>query len=195
MIPVREDLRLVGQVGPARIDQIDARQTVFLGDFLRPQMLLHGHGKVGAALDGGIVANDHDLAALNPANACDHAGTVDIAVIHAVGCQRARFQKGGSRIKQAHHALPWQQLAPCRVAGAGFLIATGSRKRPALRQLCDQHLPCGCVGVIFRGCRIDFRFDDRHRLLRTTKFYFNCYGADSPRREADDALPIALMLP
>jgi hypothetical protein len=73
MVAVGEHLGLVGQVGAAGIDQIDAGQVVLFGDLLRPQVLLHGHREVGAALHRRIVGDDHDLAARDPADAADHA--------------------------------------------------------------------------------------------------------------------------
>ena len=68
MVAVGEHLILIGQVGAAGIHQIDAGQPVFSGDFLRAQMLLHRHRIIGAALHGGIVADHHDLLALDPAD-------------------------------------------------------------------------------------------------------------------------------
>src|SRR3546814_8820549 len=44
MVAVGKDLRLVRQVRAARIHQIDAWQTVLLGDLLRAEMLLHRRG-------------------------------------------------------------------------------------------------------------------------------------------------------
>ncbi len=64
VLAVRKHLGLVRQIGAAGIDQIDAGQTVLRRDFLRPQMLLHRHRIVGAALDGRVVGDDHRLAAM-----------------------------------------------------------------------------------------------------------------------------------
>ncbi|MND90580.1 hypothetical protein D3C80_826670 [compost metagenome] len=63
MIAVRKDFRLMRQVGPAGIDQIDAGQAVFRGDLLRPQMLLHRHREIGAALHRRVMGDDHAFAA------------------------------------------------------------------------------------------------------------------------------------
>jgi hypothetical protein len=94
-----------------------------LGDFLRPQMLLHGQGEVGAALHRRIVGDDHDLAARDPADAADHArarravGVLRIAV-HAVGGQLADLEEGRAGIQQAVDAVAGQQLAARDVAVA-----------------------------------------------------------------------------
>jgi len=62
VVAVGEDLVLVRQVRAAGVDQVDAGQAVLRGDFLRAQVLLHRHREVGAALDRGVVADDHAFA-------------------------------------------------------------------------------------------------------------------------------------
>jgi hypothetical protein len=64
MVAVGKHLVLVGQVGAAAVHQVDAGQAVLRGDLLRAQVLLDRHRVVGAALHRGVVADDHDLAAL-----------------------------------------------------------------------------------------------------------------------------------
>src|SRR5207244_418270 len=63
VLAVGKDAVLLRQVAAARVYQVDARQAVLPRDFLRPQVLLHRHRVVGAALDGGVVRHDHALAA------------------------------------------------------------------------------------------------------------------------------------
>ena len=73
MVLVGEDLGPLRQVGAAGIDQIEARQTVLHRHFLGPEMLLHRHRIIGAALHRGVVADDHAFDAAHPADAGDHA--------------------------------------------------------------------------------------------------------------------------
>ena len=61
VVPVGEHLGLQRQEGAARIDQIDAGQPVLERDLLRAQVLLHGDGVVGPALDGRVVGDDDAL--------------------------------------------------------------------------------------------------------------------------------------
>ena len=65
---VREDLVLLGQERAAGVHEVDAGQPVLQGDLLGPQVLLHGHRVVGAALDGGVVGDDQDLPAVDQAD-------------------------------------------------------------------------------------------------------------------------------
>jgi len=69
------------QVGAARIDQIDARQAVLLGNLLRAEMLLDRHRIVSAALHRGVVADDHRLAARHAADAGDHSRTGHLSAV------------------------------------------------------------------------------------------------------------------
>ena len=94
MVAVGEDLGLVGQVGAAGIDQIDAGQTVLFGDLLGAQVLLHRHREIGAALHRRVVGNDHHLAARHPADATDHARARRLIVIHAERCQLPDLEEG-----------------------------------------------------------------------------------------------------
>ncbi len=150
MFAIREDIRLVREVGAARIDEIDARQPVLQRDLLRAQMLLHGHRIIGAALDGGIIADNHHLAAGDPPDACDHAGGVDIPLIHAEGGKRAHLEKGRAGIEKAHHPRPRQQFATRRVPLTRLGIAAKRSLGAARLQLVAQPRPVSCIGAHIR---------------------------------------------
>ncbi len=115
MLAVGKHLGLVRQVGAAGIDQIDARQPVLARDLLGAQMLLHRHRIIGAALDGGIVADDHAFAAGDAADAGDDAGAVDGVVVHAVGGERRQFEERRARIDAA--SSPARAATACRAPG------------------------------------------------------------------------------
>ena len=74
-------------------------------------MLFHRHRIIGAALDGRIVGDDHDLAALDQADARHQPGAVDVALIHFESRKCAYFQKRGTGIDQAGDSLTRQKLA------------------------------------------------------------------------------------
>ena len=128
VLAVGKHLGLVRQIGAAGIDQIDARQPVLARDLLGAQMLLHRHRIVGAALDGGVVADDHAFAAFDAADAGDQAGAVNGVVVHAEGGERRQLQKRRAGIEQPHHAVAGQQLAARQMTLAGA-------RRAALRGL------------------------------------------------------------
>ena len=111
MLAVGKHLGLMRQVGAAGIDEIDARQAVLQRDLLGAQMLLHRHRIVGAALHGGVVADDHDEPARHAADAGDEPGAVDRVVVHAVGGERRKLQERRAEIEERGDALPRQQLS------------------------------------------------------------------------------------
>ena len=115
VLAIGKDVVLVGQVGPARVDQVDAGQAVLLRDLLRAQMLLDGDGIVGAALHGGVVRHDHALAPADTADAGDDAGRRHLAVVHPPRGELRQLQKGRADVQQVAHALARQQLAARRV--------------------------------------------------------------------------------
>ena len=83
----------------------------------RAQVLLDRQRVIGAAFHGGVIAHDHAFAALDAADARDDAGAGRIAIIHAVGGQRADLEEGAAGVDEALDALAGQQLAALCVAG------------------------------------------------------------------------------
>ena len=129
MLAVGKDLGLMGQIGAAGIDQIDAGQTVLRRDLLRAQVLLHGHRIIGAALDGRIVGDDHRLPAVDEADPGHEPRAVDVALVHAEGRERADLEEGRTGIDQPRDALAGQQLAPRDMALARLCRAALGRRR------------------------------------------------------------------
>ena len=124
MLAVGKDLGLVRQVGAAGIDEIDARQPVLARDLLRAQMLLHRHRIIGAALDRGVVADDHAFAPGDAADAGDDAGGVNGSSYMPSAASGDNSRNGAARIDQRHHPVARQELAAGKVALA-------SPRRPA----------------------------------------------------------------
>ncbi len=91
MLLVGKDLVLHRQESAARIDQIDARQTVLAGDLLRAQVFLDGHRIIGAALHRRIVGNDHAFDTIDAADAGNQRGRRHLErmrlAIHAIGSE------------------------------------------------------------------------------------------------------------
>src|SRR5450830_1391533 len=169
VIAVGEDVVLVRQVGAPRIDQVDAGQVVLLGDFLGAQVLLDRDRVVGAALDGGVVTDDHAFLAGHAAHARDDAGRrcrVRAAgfLVHVVGGQLGKFEEGSAGIEQHLDAVARQQLAPGDVLGAGgFAAALGDLGHPGA-QVVDQGLHGGRIGLEIFAARIELAFDVRHSV-------------------------------
>lgn len=124
VVDVGEDVGLVGEVGAPRVDEVDAWQAVLLGDGLGAEVLLHGDGVVGAALDGGVVGDDHALHAVDGADAGDDAAGGDVfARVHVVAGHLAEFQERRPRIYQRGDAVAHQHLAALHVLLSGLLGA------------------------------------------------------------------------
>ena len=153
---------LVGQIGAAGIDQVDARQPVLARDLLGAQVLLDRDRVVGAALDRGVVGDDHALAAHHPADAGDDAGARHLVVVHAVRGELRQLQERRARVEQAPHPLARQQLAARQVALARPLVAALLDPLHHRVQVVDQRTHRR--GVRLEGGRpgIDGAGDDSH---------------------------------
>ena len=116
MVAIGEDVRLEWQEGAAAVDEIDAGEPVFEGDFLGAEMLLDRHRVIRAALDGRVVGDDDAGRPLDPPNAGDDPGTRGILVVQPVGGQWAELQERRAGIEQALDALTNRQLSPLAVA-------------------------------------------------------------------------------
>ncbi len=165
MVAVREHLILIGQIGPAGIDQIDAGQTVLARDFLRAQMLLDRDRIIGAALHRRIVADDHAVAARYPPDAGDNPARRSRAAIHAMGCRQPHFQKGRPRIEQLRHALARKQFSTRNMAFARFLTTAIKCNLGSFTHHVDRRQHRLAVGLEAGAARRDFRFQNRHQRV------------------------------
>jgi len=160
---VGKNLVLHRQEGAAGIHHVDAGQIVLPGDVLRPQMLLHRHGIVGAALDRGIVGDDDAFAPRYPPHPGNDAGRMHVAAIEAVGGQRRQFQKRGSGIDQQVDPLARQHLAARLVARPRHLAAAARDQIELVAQFGDERAHGFRVAREIRRGRIDAGME-RHGL-------------------------------
>ncbi len=152
---VREDLVLQRQERAAGIDQVDAGQMVLARDLLRAQVLLHRHGIVGAALDGGVVGDDDAFAAADAADAGDDAGGMHVAAVEPVGGERRELEERRAGIEQQVDALARQKFAARDVPRPRLLAAALDRGIELVAQVGDQALHRRGVGGEFVRARVD----------------------------------------
>ena len=196
VVAVGEHVVLVRQVGAARVDQVDAGQVVLLGDLLRAQVFFHRHRVIGAALDGGIVTDDHALLARYAADAGDDAGAGGGAVIHLIGGQLREFEEGRARIEQVFDALARQQLAPRKVLGASSVATALGQLRNARTQVVHHRLHrCG-IGLEVLAARVQFALDLGHvpssafvSFLSASRGATSCQGNCRPGRTSEARHP------
>ena len=110
------------------------------GDLLRPHVLLAGHAVVGAALDGGVVGNDHARATLHQADAGDDAGARRHAVVHVFTRQHADLQERRARIEQHFNPMARQDLVARQVLFARLGRSTRQRQLTTGLQVRDHGL-------------------------------------------------------
>ena len=124
VVAVGEDLVLQRQVGAARVDEVDAGQVVLQRDLLRAQVLLDRHRVVGAALDGRVVRDHDDLAAVHDADAADDPGPGGVAVVELLRGQRRELEERRAGVAEALDAVAHEQLPARDVPRASALAAT-----------------------------------------------------------------------
>ena len=163
VVAVGEDLGLQRQEGAARVDQVHARQAVLERDLLRPEVLLHGDGEVGAALHRGVVRDDHHLAAAHAADAGDQARAGRVAAVHPPRGQRRQLEERRARVEQAFDALPHGQLALLAMAFDGLLAPAAPHLGQPLAQFGHDALHARAIAVEQIGIRLQVRLDDVHR--------------------------------
>ncbi len=162
MLAIGKHFGLARQVGAAGIDQIDARQPVFECDLLRPQMLFHRDGEIGAALDGGVVGDDDAFAPLDPADAGDQSGAVDGVLIHAVRRERRQLKEWRAGIDDPQHPLARQQLAASDVTLPRPGRAAHRRLGATPLQFLHQRAHLRRVGAEFDALGVNRRVENRH---------------------------------
>ena len=168
---VGKDLVLQRQEGAAGIDHVDAGQIVLPRDVLRAQMLLHGHRIIGAALDGGVVGDDHAFAARDAPDAGDDAGGMHVAAIEAVGRQRRQLEERRCRDRPADRRA--RAPASCRARYAAC-ARPRRRRRHTLslsRKIRDQAAHRVGVAGKLGGRGID------GGMKRHGRHFFGCWSA------------------
>ena len=165
VLAVREDVVLVGQVRTARVDEVDAGELVLDRDFLRAQVLFHGHREVGAPFDGRVIGDDHAFAPGDAADAGDDGGRGDFAAIHAESRQLADLEERCTRVEERAHALAGQELAAGHVLLARGLVAAHGDLRDLLAQVGDQRLHALGVGLEIGRARVELGLEDRHQAF------------------------------
>ena len=164
VFPVGKDFILHGQIGAAGIGEIYAGKVVFERDLLGAQVLLDRERIVGAALDRGVVGDNHAFRSVNPPDAADQTRRGHRMIVDFVGGELADFEERGAGIDQHVHAVADQHLAapqvPCargfgaaqRNAGLEFLQP--GRVLPVDRRIgCKLPGPGICLGLEYRHRR------------------------------------------
>ncbi len=100
MIAIRKNAVLLWEKRASGIDQVYARQTVLQRNFLRSQVLLYRHRKVGSAFHGGVVRDYDALLAADAADPGDDAGAWRLVAVHAPGGKGRKLEKRRTRIEQ-----------------------------------------------------------------------------------------------
>ncbi len=154
VVAVGEDLGLERQERAARVDEVDARQAVLLGDFLRAQVLLHRQREVRAALDRGVVRDDHALAALDDADAGDDPRRRRLVVVDAPGGERRQLEECRVGVAKAVDPLARRELPARAVALERFLPASLRRRRPCAREARRRAPPCAADAARRRRSRV-----------------------------------------
>ena len=118
-----EQLGLGGEVGSARLHQIDGGKAVGQGDIRTPGTFFEGERVHGTTSDGGIVGRDETLDSLHHPDPGDRRGTH--RELTAPPCQWAELQKGGVPIEEEFDPFAGGQLAPLPMPGHVPLATAG----------------------------------------------------------------------
>ena len=165
VVAIGEHLVLHRQERAAGVDQIDAGKPVLQRDLLCAEMLLHGERVVRPALYGRVVAHDHDLAAVDQADARDHAGSGRLSPVHPLGGQRCDLDERTALVEEPRDAVARQELAPRDVTFPGCRGAADGRLGQPLAQGRGQR-GLGVAGarerVVVHDCGLQCRAGCRH---------------------------------
>src|SRR5262249_29454983 len=119
----------------------------------------------GAALDGGVVGNDHAGRALDSADACDDAGARRLVVVQAVRGERAQLEEGRTRVEQEVDALAHWQLAALSMPRDRLVVTARSALRLGRRpapELPDEGGHPLAIRDLVGAVRVEPGAQDRH---------------------------------
>ncbi len=130
-------MRLLRQVGAARLHHGDAGQPVLPGEHLGPHMLFGSDAVVGAALDRGIVDHQHAGAPAYQPDAGDDAAARWHARVQAVAGELPELEEGRAGVEHGGQALARQQLLALLVQQARLFGAADQGTRAAFMQVAN----------------------------------------------------------
>jgi len=159
---IGEDLGLQRQKGPARIDQVDARQPVLERDLLRADVLLHRRRIVGAALHRRVVGDDEHFAPRDAADARDDPGRRRAVVVHVERGGRRELEKRRAGVDELVDPLAYRQLALIAMALQVFRAAAVTDDGQPIAELGDELLHPVVVGLEASVGGVDVRLDRVH---------------------------------
>lgn len=111
MVPIWEDISLVGEVGTTAVDHVDTRKVVLLSNCLSSEMLLDGDGVVCSALDCAVVGDNDAGDALDNAYTGDDTSSWDVGLwVKFVASQWTKLEEGGSRINECCDTITGQHF-------------------------------------------------------------------------------------
>ena len=140
VVAVGEDLRLEREERAARVDEVEARQTVLPRDLLCAEMLLHGERVVRAAFHRRVVGDDHALPALDDADPGDDPGRRCVAVVQVPRGERVQLEERGTRVDEAVDPFTCGELSARSMPLDRFLAASRRDECRALAKLGDELL-------------------------------------------------------
>lgn len=108
VVTVGEHIILLGQEGTRGVNQVDAGQSVLLGNLLSAQVLLHSDGEVSTTLVGEVVCQNHALLTVHDADARNHIARRHVNVVAG---QLPDLKEGGTAVNNLADALSGRPLA------------------------------------------------------------------------------------
>jgi hypothetical protein len=157
-----KDLVLHRQERTARVDQVNARQVVLLGDLLGAQMLLNGQREVRAALDRCVVGDHHAMPAFDGYDAGHDACRGRFVAVDAARRERRELQEGRERVGQPVDPLARGQLAAFSMPGQRLGAAPAAHARQTIAQVGDLGRKVRGIGAELRAVAVRPRFQQLH---------------------------------
>ena len=99
MLPVGEYLILSRQIGAPGINQVDTGQAVLLRYRLRSEMFFDRNRVVGATLDGGVIDDQHAVAAVNLAHSRDDSSARNLVIVELPPGQLRKLEKTAAGVQ------------------------------------------------------------------------------------------------
>ena len=162
VLAVGKDVVLPRQERAARIDEVDAGQTILERHFLRAQVLAHGDGVVRAALHGRVVADDDAFETRHTADASHDSPAGNPVVVQVVSRELADLEEGRARIEQPVDAIAHQQLVAALVLGTCRRGAACADLRGKFTQFGGQATIDGLVGRELGAMPVDTGLQHAH---------------------------------
>lgn len=124
MANIREHFILHGKERTSRINEVNTRKVVFMGNRLGSDVFFHGHWVITTTFDGCIIGHKQAFTTVNHAYPSHNTCRMSASIVQLERCKWREFQKCCTGVDDLFNSLAGQKFAPAAMTVDVFASTT-----------------------------------------------------------------------